>query len=40
MSERPIYRLNHGSVLPEHRALPIPHGAYKKKTDFGKLFWV
>ena len=38
MSERPIYRLDHGSVLPEHRALPIPLRSRNKNSDFGKLF--
>ena len=38
MSERPIYRLDHGSVLPEHRALPIPPRSRNKNSDFGKLF--
>ena len=38
MSERPIYRLDHGSVLPEHRALPIPRRSRNKNSDFGKLF--
>ena len=39
MSERPIYRLDHGSVLPEHRALPIPLRSRNKNSDFGKLFF-